>query len=166
MTVLVTDPIAQAGLEILSAEVPVDVKTDLDEDGLADTIGGYDALVVRSGTKVTSRVIEAADRLQIIGRAGVEVDNIDVEAATRRGILVVNAPDGNNIAAAEHTIAIMMALARHIPQASASLRERKWERKRFIGIEVTGKIVGVVGMGRIGREIARRGRGLGMKVLA
>jgi D-3-phosphoglycerate dehydrogenase len=166
MQVLVTDPIAQDGLDILRKELVVDVRTDLDETGLVNAIGAYDALVVRSGTQVTRRVIEAGDRLQIIGRAGVGVDNIDVDAATRRGILVVNAPDGNSIAAAEHTIAMMLALARHIPQASSSLLDAKWERKRFVGVEVTGKTLGVVGMGRIGREVARRGRGLGMQVVA
>jgi D-3-phosphoglycerate dehydrogenase len=126
----------------------------------------YDALIVRSGTQVTARAIQAAERLQIVGRAGVGVDNIDVDAATERGILVVNAPDGNSIAAAEHTIAMMMCLSRHIAQADASLRARKWERKKFIGVEVTGKALGVIGMGRIGREVARRARGLQMNVLA
>jgi D-3-phosphoglycerate dehydrogenase len=157
MRVLVADPIAQDGLDILSQEFVVDVRTDLDEAGLVNAIGAYDALVVRSGTQVTSQVIEAAGRLQIVGRAGVGVDNIDIDAATREGILVVNAPDGNSIAAAEHTIAMMLALARHIPQANSSLLDSKWERKRFVG---------VVGMGRIGREVARRGRGLGMQVVA
>jgi D-3-phosphoglycerate dehydrogenase len=163
---LVSDPIAQDGLDVLRQQFTVDVKTDLDEDGLVGVIGEYDALVIRSGTQVTARVIEAGERLQVIGRAGVGVDNIDVDAATRRGILVVNAPDGNSIAAAEHAIAMMMALARHIPQADASLLERKWERKRFVGVEVTGKTLGVVGMGRIGRTVARMGRGLGMDVVA
>jgi D-3-phosphoglycerate dehydrogenase len=166
MRVLVTDPIAEDGLEILRARVPVDVRTGLDEAGLAGIIGEYDALVVRSSTRVTADVIQAGTRLQVIARAGVGVDNIDVDAATRRGILVVNAPDGNSIAAAEHTIALMMAMARHIPQADASLHERKWERRQFVGAQVTGKVLGVVGLGRIGREVARRGRGLSMRVLA
>jgi len=166
MRVLVTDPIAQDGLNILEDEASVDVRVGLDEGELVRIIGEYDALVVRSGTKVTRRVIQAAHQLQVIGRAGVGVDNIDVEAATERGILVINTPDGNSIAAAEQTIALMMALARHTPQADASLRQRKWERKRFIGVEVAGKTLGVIGMGRIGREVARRGRGLGMRVIA
>ena len=166
MRVLVADPIAQDGLDILRTRVPVDVKAKLTEGELVEIVGDYDALVVRSGTQLTARVIEAAGRLQVIGRAGVGVDNIDVQAATQRGILVVNAPDGNSIAAAEHTIAMMMTLTRHIPQADSSLRERKWERKKFLGIEVTGKTLGVIGMGRIGREVARRGRGLQMRVLA
>ena len=166
MRVLVTDSVANDGLLLLRERVPVDERIGLDEEGLVAIIGEYDALVVRSSTKVTRRVIEAGCRLQVIGRAGVGVDNIDVEAATERGILVVNAPDGNSVAAAEHTIAMMMALARHIPQADASVRAHKWERKQFVGIEVTGKALGVVGMGRIGREVARRARGLGMRVLA
>ncbi len=166
MRVLVADPIAEDGLDILRAQSSVDVRTDLGEDELVEIIGAYDALVVRSSTQVTSRVIAAADRLQVVGRAGVGVDNIDVNAATQRGILVVNAPDGNSIAAAEHTIAMMLSLARHIPQADASLRTHKWERKRFLGIEVTGKTLGVIGMGRIGAEVARRARGLLMRVLA
>jgi D-3-phosphoglycerate dehydrogenase len=166
MRVLVTDAIAEDGLDILSEHVPVDVMTTLSQDQLAEVIGDYDALVVRSGTQVTARVIETATKLQIIGRAGVGVDNIDVEAATQRGILVVNAPDGNSIAAAEHTIAMMMSMTRHIPRADASLRDGRWDRKKFVGIEVTGKVLGVIGMGRIGREVARRARGLQMRVLA
>ncbi len=166
MRVLVADPIAQDGLDILQAQVEVDVKPKLSESELVEIIGEYDALIVRSGTQVTAPVIQAADRLQIVGRAGVGVDNIDLDAATQRGVLVVNAPDGNSIAAAEHTIAMMMALARHIPQANSSLRARKWERKKFMGIEMTGKTLGVIGMGRIGCEVARRARGLQMRVLA
>jgi D-3-phosphoglycerate dehydrogenase len=166
MRVLVTDPIAESGLAILRERVPVDVKTKLSEDQLVEIIGDYDALVVRSGTQVTARVIAAAQKLQIIGRAGVGVDNIDVEAATQRGIMVVNAPDGNSIAAAEHTIALMMSMTRHIPRADASLRDGRWERNRFMGTEVTGKTLGVIGMGRIGREVAHRARGLQMRVLA
>ena len=165
MKVLVTDPIAEDGLALLRSEFSVDVRTGLPEDELAGVIGEYDALVVRSGTKVTARIIDEADRLQVIGRAGVGVDNIDVDAATERGILVINAPDGNTVAAAEHTIALLMALARHIPEGDASLRDRRWDRKRLMGIEIAGKTLGVVGLGRIGREVARRGRGLGMRVL-
>jgi D-3-phosphoglycerate dehydrogenase len=166
MRVLVSDPLAQDGLDVLGKEFSVDVKTGLSEDELVGIISKYDALVVRSGTKVTARVIEAGDRLQVVGRAGVGVDNIDIDAATQRGILVVNAPDGNSAAAAEHSIAMMMALARHIPQADALLLERKWERKRFLGVQVTDKTLGVVGMGRIGQRVARMGRGLGMNVVA
>lgn len=164
--ILVADQIAQEGLDILSQQVAVDVRVGLSEDELAGIMGEYDALVVRSSPQVTVRIIEAGHRLQVIGRAGVGVDNIDVEAATARGILVVNAPDGNTIAAAEHTIALMMSLTRHIPQADASLRARRWERKRFTGVEIAGKTLGVVGIGRIGHEVARRGQGLGMLVIA
>ncbi|MBN1976833.1 MAG: phosphoglycerate dehydrogenase [Anaerolineae bacterium] len=166
MKVLVSDSLAQDGLDILKASLDVDVNTGLSEDELVGIIGEYDALVVRSATKVTARVIEAGNRLQVVGRAGVGVDNIDVDAATKRGILVVNAPDGNSIAAAEHAIALMFALARNVPQASASLSEGKWERKQFMGVEVTGKTLGVIGMGRIGRHVARRARGLEMCVIA
>jgi D-3-phosphoglycerate dehydrogenase len=164
--VLVSDAIADSGLSLLRESFPVDVRTGLDEDELVSIIGDYDALIVRSGTKVTARVVEAGEQLQVIGRAGVGVDNIDVNAATERGVLVVNAPDGNTVAAAEHTIALLMSLARNVAQADASLRHRKWERKQLMGIEVAGKTLGVVGLGRIGREVSRRGRGLGMRVLA
>lgn len=166
MRVLVADAIAQDGLDLLRAHVPVDVKTGLSEDELVQIMGDYEALVVRSSTQVTAPIIAAGERLQVIGRAGVGVDNVDVEAATQRGILVVNAPDGNSIAAAEHTIALMLSLARHIPQAHASLHLGHWERNKFVGVEVTGKTLGVIGMGRIGSEVARRGRGLQMQVLA
>jgi D-3-phosphoglycerate dehydrogenase len=166
MKVLVADSIAPDGLEILRQEHSVDVKTGLNESELVDIIGEYDALVVRSAPKVTARIIQAGTRLQVIGRAGVGVDNIDMDAATERGILVVNAPDGNTLAAAEHTIAMMLALARHIPAADRSMREGKWDRKRFMGVQIADKTLGVVGLGRIGSEVARRGRGLGMHVLA
>jgi len=164
--VLVTDQIADSGLSLLRQEHLVDVRTGLDQDELVDIIGGYDALVVRSGTKVVARVIAAGQQLQVIARAGVGIDNIDVDAATEQGILVVNAPDGNTVAAAEHTLALLMSLARNVPQADASLRDRRWERKRLMGIEIAGKTLGVVGLGRIGREVSRRGRGLGMRVVA
>ena len=166
MRVLVTDSIADDGLALLRAEFSVDARPGLSEEELAGIIGEYEALVVRSGTRVTKRVIAAADLLQVIGRAGVGVDNIDVDAATEHGILVVNAPDGNTVAAAEHTIALLLSLARHVPRADASLRAGKWERNRLMGVEVAGKTLGVVGFGRIGREVARRGRGLGMRVVA
>ena len=165
MRVLVADPIAQHGLDILNTKLTVDVKPRLSEDDLVALIGAYDALIVRSATTVTARVIAAATHLQVIGRAGVGVDNIDLPAATQRGILVVNAPDGNSVAAAEHSIAMMLSLARHIPQADASLRGGRWERKQFLGIEISGKTMGVIGMGRIGQEVARRARGLQMNVL-
>jgi D-3-phosphoglycerate dehydrogenase len=164
--VLVTDPIAQDGIDALAPHAEVDVRLGLPRDELIAAIGEYDALVVRSETKVTAEVIEAGSKLQVIGRAGVGVDNIDLQAATRRGILVVNAPMGNTISAAEHAIGLMLALARHIPVASASLKEGRWERKRFLGVEVRGKTMGVVGLGQVGSEVARRARGLEMRVLA
>src|SRR5690349_11550495 len=134
--VLVSDPIAAEGIELLRKSFEVDVKTGLSPDELVRIIPEYNALAVRSETKVTADVLKAADRLRIIGRAGVGVDNIDVKAATERGILVVNSPEGNTIAAAELTVAMLLSLARSIPQADASLRAGRWERKRFLGAEV------------------------------
>jgi len=166
MKVLVADPIAQEGLDILGKIAEVDVKTKLTEDQLVEIIGEYNALVVRSQTQVTAKVIEAGKRLTIIGRAGVGVDNIDVNAATERGIIVANAPTGNTISAAEHAIALMLALARHIPQANYSLKSGQWKRADFMGTEVKGKVLGIIGLGNIGREVARRARGLEMKILA
>jgi D-3-phosphoglycerate dehydrogenase len=164
--VLVCDPIDPEGLELLEAHASVEVQTGLSEAELIEIIPDYDAMIVRSGTRVTAAVIEAGQRLQAIGRAGVGIDNIDVEAATRRGIIVVNAPTANTIAAAEHTIALMLALARQIPPADASLRQGRWDRKSYIGIEVYNKTLGVVGLGRIGTEVAKRAQGLGMEVIA
>jgi D-3-phosphoglycerate dehydrogenase / 2-oxoglutarate reductase len=163
--VLVSDPIAQDGIDALVPHAQVDVRVGLEPEELIAIIGEYDALVVRSETRVTAEVIEAGKKLQVIGRAGVGVDNIDIQAATRRGVIVVNAPLGNTISAAEHTIGLMLALARHIPAASASLREGRWERKRFLGIELRGKTMGIIGLGQVGSEVARRARGLEMLVL-
>jgi len=163
--VLVTDPIAQDGIDVLAPHAQVDVRLGLPQRELIAAIGEYDVLIVRSETQVTAEVIEAGKKLQVIGRAGVGVDNIDLQAATRRGIIVVNAPLGNTVSAAEHTIGLMLALARHIPAASASLKEGRWERKRFLGIEVRGKSMGIVGLGQVGSEVARRARGLEMHVL-
>jgi D-3-phosphoglycerate dehydrogenase len=164
--VLVSDPISDKGIEILKNEVEVDVLTALEPSELVKRIGEYDALIVRSETKVTKEVIEAGKKLKLIGRAGVGVDNIDVAAATGRGIIVVNAPEGNTISAAEHTIAMMMAMSRNIPQANASLKNKKWDRKKFMGVEVRDKTLGVVGLGRIGAEVAKRAQGMEMKILA
>lgn len=164
--VLVCDPLDERGLRLLEEFASVDVRTGLSEAELIEIIPAYDAMIVRSGTRVTAAVIEAGKRLQAIGRAGVGVDNIDVEAATRRGIIVVNTPTANTIAAAEHTIAMMLALARQIPAADASLREGRWDRKRFIGVEVRNKTLGVIGLGRIGTEVAKRAQGLAMEVIA
>ena len=163
--ILVADPVAPEGIELLRTQGEVDVKLRLDPKDLISIIGEYDALVVRSETKVTAEVIEAGKRLQVIGRAGVGVDNIDLEAATRKGIAVVNAPTGNTIAAAEHTIAMMMALARNIPQANESLRRGEWTRSAFTGIEVRNRVLGVIGLGKVGTEVSRRAIGLQMHVL-
>ncbi len=163
--VLVSDPIAPEGIEILRRVAEVDVKTGLPKDELAAIIGEYDALAVRSETKVTAEVLANAKNLKIIGRAGVGVDNIDVEAATKRGILVVNSPDGNTIAAAELTLGMLLAMARNIPQADASLRGGEWKRAKYMGSEVYAKTLGVVGLGKIGREVARRAQAFEMPII-
>ncbi|KAM3094437.1 phosphoglycerate dehydrogenase [Phormidesmis sp. 146-12] len=164
--VLVSDPIDQVGIDILSQVAQVDVKTDLTREQLVEIISEYDALMIRSGTRVTQEVIEAGTLLKIIGRAGVGVDNVDVTAATRKGIVVVNSPEGNTIAAAEHTIAMMMALSRYIPQANELLKGGKWDRKNYTGVEVYKKTLGVVGLGKIGAHVATVARAMGMKLLA
>jgi D-3-phosphoglycerate dehydrogenase len=164
--ILIADPVAPEGIELLRASGDVDVNTGLAADALIGIIGNYDALVVRSETKVTRPVIEAATRMQVIGRAGVGVDNIDLDAATERGVIVVNAPQGNTIAAAEHTLALLMALARHVPQSDASMRSGKWDRKNYLGTEIRGKTLGIVGLGKIGSEVARRAVAMEMRVLA
>ncbi len=164
--ILIADPVAPEGIEMLRAVGDVDVKTGLPQDTLVDIIGNYDALVVRSETKVTRPVIEAASKLTVVGRAGVGVDNIDIPAATERGVIVVNAPQGNTVAAAEHTIALLMSLARHVPQADASMRAGKWARKDYMGTELRGKTLGIVGLGKIGSEVARRAVAMEMQVLA
>jgi len=161
----VCDDLAQEGIDILKKEFEVDVRTKLSEDELVEIIPNYDAIVVRSATKVTKSVIESST-LKVIGRAGVGVDNIDVDTATKKGILVVNAPEGNTIAASEHTIALLMAAARNIPAAVMSLKNKKWDRKKFMGIELRGKTLGVVGLGRIGKDVAKKAIGLGMNVIA
>ncbi|MCJ7741451.1 MAG: phosphoglycerate dehydrogenase, partial [Methanoregula sp.] len=164
--VLVSDPLAEEGLEILKKAFEVDVKTDLKEDELCRIIGDYDALLVRSSTEVTAKVIEAGNRLKFIGRAGVGVDNIDMDAATRKGIIVANAPEGNTLAATEHTMAMMLSLARNIPQATASLKRKEWKRSKFMGVELNEKVLGIVGFGRIGRELAKRAIAMDMKCVA
>ncbi|MDD5472594.1 MAG: phosphoglycerate dehydrogenase [Candidatus Methanoperedens sp.] len=166
MKILVSDPISDQGVEILKKEFDVDIATGLPPAELIKRVGNYEALIVRSETQVTKDVINAGKKLKIIGRAGVGVDNIDVNSATERGIIVVNAPEGNTISAAEHTIAMMMAMSRNIPQANASLKSKKWDRKKFMGVEVRGKVLGVVGLGRIGTEVAKRAQGMEMNILA
>jgi D-3-phosphoglycerate dehydrogenase len=166
--VLVADPIAAEGVAYLRGFAEVDERQGLKPAVLLDILPHYDALVVRSETKVTAALIAAGTKLRIIARAGVGVDNIDVEAATRRGIVVVNSPLGNIAAAAEHTIALLLSLARHIPPANAALRSGKWERSKFVGTEVRGKTLGIVGLGKVGSEVARRAGegGLGMRLIA
>lgn len=164
--VLVSDPIDQVGVDILSQVAQVDVKTNLSPEELIQVIPNYDALMVRSGTRVTSDVIEAGANLKIIGRAGVGVDNVDVIAATRRGIVVVNSPEGNTIAAAEHTLAMMMAMSRYIPAANQSVKNSKWSRSSFMGVEVYKKTLGILGLGKIGAHVATVARAMGMKLLA
>jgi D-3-phosphoglycerate dehydrogenase len=165
--ILVADPIAGDGVERLRAAGEVDVATGLDPDALRERIADYDALVVRSETKVTAELLDAATRLRVVGRAGVGVDNIDIEAATQRGVLVLNAPTGNTIAAAEHAVAMLFAMVRNIPSADRSLRAGLWERSRFMGMELRDKTLGVLGLGKIGFEVARIAReGLQMRVIA
>ena len=166
MRVLVTEAIAEEGLEILSSCAQVDVRLGLEPEEILAVISDYDALVVRSQTQASAEIIEAGKNLQVIARAGVGTDNVDIEAATRRGIVVVNAPTGNTISAAEHTIALMLALARHIPQANALLRSGVWRREDFMGTEVRNKTLGIIGLGGVGSEVARRARGLEMKLIA
>ena len=164
--ILVTEPLAESALAPLSAEFVVEVRPELAAAGLVDAIQGYDALVVRSQTKVTADVIEASDRLKVIARAGIGLDNVDVEAATRRGVLVVNAPRSNIVSAAEHTIALLLAQARNVPQADAALRAGRWERERFQGVELHGKSLGVIGLGRVGAMVAQVAQAFGMRVVA
>lgn len=167
--VLIADPLSEEGLRPLKeAEgIEVVVSTDLSTEDLLEKIKDFDALIVRSQTQVTKEVIESGvPRLKVIGRAGVGVDNIELKVATENGIIVVNAPDGNSNSAAEHTMAMLMALARKIPQAYHALMNNKWDRKSHIGIEINGKTLGIVGLGRIGAEVSARAKGQRMKVIA
>jgi D-3-phosphoglycerate dehydrogenase / 2-oxoglutarate reductase len=166
--VLVADPISPRGVEALAVggDLIVDVRTGLKEPELLQIIPEYAGLVVRSQTKVTAKVIEAARTLKAIGRAGVGVDNVDVDAATRRGIIVMNTPGGNTVSTAEHAFSLLVSIARNIPQADASVKAGKWDRKSFEGVELNGKTLGILGMGRIGTEIARRGIAFGMRPIA
>jgi len=164
--VLVSDPLAEEGIEILRGFCEVDVKTGLSEEQLIKIIGEYDGLLVRSGTQVTEDVIAAAEKLRFVGRAGAGVDNINLDAATKKGIIVANAPAGNTLAACEHTLAMMASLARNIPQATASVKKGEWKRSSFMGVELNDKVLGIVGFGRIGQELAKRASALEMKVVA
>ena len=172
--VLVTDHISEEGIKKLREFAEVDVELELSNEELKERIAGYDALVIRSGTKVTKEIIEAGSKdngkgegkLKVIGRAGVGVDNIDVETATEKGIMVVNAPAANTISAAEHTIAMLLGLSRKIPAANVSLKSGVWERKKHMGVEVNGKVLGIIGLGRVGSEVVKKAKGLGMRVVA
>ncbi len=167
--ILIADKIAQEGIDLLHKELPeaqIDLSTGLSHEQLQARIGNYTALVVRSETQVTGDILAAAGRLKIVGRAGVGVDNIDTDAATRQGIMVVNSPTGNIVAAAEHTIAMLMSLARHIPAANSSMKAGKWEKSRFLGSEVRHKTLGIIGFGKVGKEVASRAQGLEMQVIA
>src|ERR687893_1013179 len=167
--VLISDALSSAAVQIFRDRgVEVDFQPDLgkDKDKLAAAIGDYDGLAIRSATKVTAKILERAHNLKVIGRAGIGVDNVEIPAATARGVIVMNTPFGNSITTAEHAIAMMFALARQIPQADASTQAGKWEKNRFMGVELTGKVLGVIGCGNIGSIVADRGLGLHMRVTA
>ncbi|VAX25054.1 D-3-phosphoglycerate dehydrogenase, partial [hydrothermal vent metagenome] len=166
--VLVSDKLSEHGVKILrdAPGIEVDVKVGMTPEQLIDIIGSYDGLIIRSATKVTPEVLDAAKNLKVIGRAGIGVDNVDKETASAKGIIVMNTPGGNTTTTAEHAISMMMAMCRQIPQATASVRAGKWEKKKFMGMELYGKILGVVGIGRIGSIVVKRARGLEMRVIA
>src|SRR5690348_6041858 len=167
--VLISDALSPAAVQIFrECGVEVDFQPNLgkNKDKLADIIGDYDGLAIRSATKATARIIERAKRLKVIARAGIGVDNVEIPAATAKGIIVMNTPFGNSITTAEHAITLMLALAREIPQADASTQAGKWEKNRFMGVEITGKVLGIVGCGNIGSIVADRAKGLKLRVLA
>ena len=166
MRILVADSIAEEGLEVLRKYAQVDVKLKLAAEELQNIIGKYDALVVRSGTQVSAKTIESAKRLKVIGRAGVGTDNINIGAATRRGIIVVNTPTSNTISTAEHTIALMLALTRNIPKANSLLKSGVWQRGKLIGTELRGKTLGIIGLGNVGSEVAKRAQAFEMNLIA
>src|SRR5690606_28550342 len=160
------EKIADTGVDLLRQHFDVDLGLEMGDDELAQQIAGYDAILIRSATKLTADLIERADRLKVIGRAGTGVDNVDIPAATRRGIIVANAPESNSVAAAEHTLALALALCRNISRADASLAAGRWERSKFKGSELYGKTLGVIGFGRIGQLVARRAQAFEMEVIA
>ena len=162
--VLIADKIASEGIDLVQTVADVDIVLEQSEDELCKIIENYDALIVRSATQVSDVVINAGKKLKVIGRAGTVVDYIALTAATEQGIVVVNAPQGNTIAAAEHTVALMLSLARHVPQADKSLKEGKWERTNFVGAELRGRTLGLIGFGPVGAAVARRAIGLEMAV--
>jgi D-3-phosphoglycerate dehydrogenase / 2-oxoglutarate reductase len=167
--ILITEPIAQEGIDLLRYELPeahIDVRLDLTPEHLRALIGSYTALIVRSQTRVTADLLGEAARLQVIGRAGSGLDNIDLDAAIRHGVLVVNAPRGSAIAVAEHTIALLLALTRHIPAANTSTKAGRWDKSRLLGVELRGKMLGIIGLGKVGKEVARLAQAFGMRVIA
>jgi D-3-phosphoglycerate dehydrogenase len=166
LKVLVKEKVGDSGIELLRTRCDVDLGIDWSEQELAERIGAYHGILIRSATKMTAELIERAVNLRVIGRAGVGVDNVDVPAATRRGIVVANAPQSNVVTAAEHTLALLLALARNIPQAHQSLHEGRWDRSKYSGVELYEKTLGILGFGRIGQLVAQRARGFGMRVLA
>ena len=168
MKILVSDALSENGLKVLkeNKDFQVDIKTELKPDVLKEIIKDYDALLVRSATKVRKEIIDAAVKLKVIGRAGVGLDNVDLQAATQRGIIVMNAPGGNTISTAEHTMSMILALSRNIAQANASTKKGEWKRSKFMGVELYNKVLGVVGFGRIGKEVAKRALSFGMRILA
>jgi len=166
--VLVSDPLSEEGIDILRKEkdIKVDVKVKQPPEVLKKIIGDYDALIVRSGTKVTADIIKHAKKLKVVGRAGVGLDNVDRQAATKKGIIVMNTPGGNTISTAEHTMSLIVSLSRNIAQADASMKSGAWDRKKFMGVELYGKVLGIIGLGRIGNEVAKRAISFGMKIMA
>ncbi len=167
--ILITEPIAQEGIDLLRYELPeaqIDVRIGLRPEQLQALIGSYTALIVRSQTRVTGELLAAASRLQVVGRAGSGLDNIDLDAAIRHGVLVVNAPRGSAIAVAEHTIALLLALARHIPAANNSIKAGRWDKSRLLGVELHQKVLGIIGLGKVGKEVARLAQALSMRVIA
>jgi D-3-phosphoglycerate dehydrogenase / 2-oxoglutarate reductase len=166
LKVLIPEKLSDPGIELLKRDFEVDVRPGLSPEELLGTIGEYDGMIIRSATRVTAEVIDRADNLKAIGRAGIGVDNIDIEAATKRGVIVANAPESNTVAAAEHTLGLMLASARRIPAADSSLRDGEWKRSAFKGVEVSGKTLGLIGLGHVGAIVARGAHGMGMRVLA
>src|ERR1700743_303977 len=165
--VLISDKLSPAALAIFKERgVGVDVKPGMDKEELAKIIGDYDGLAIRSATKVTAKLLEKATNLKVVGRAGIGVDNVDIPAATARGVIVMNTPFGNSITTAEHAVALMFALARQIPTADASTQAGKWEKNRFMGVEISGMFLGIIGCANIGSIVATRGVGLKMRVIA
>ena len=164
--VLVKEKIADSGVELLREDFDVELGLEMSDEELRERIGEFDGIVIRSATKLGPELIERGSQLKVIGRAGTGVDNVDVDAATKRGVVVVNAPESNSVAAAEHTLALVLALCRNVPQAQASLLDGEWARSRFAGNELYGKTLGVIGFGRIGQLVAKRAQGFEMEVLA